>query len=76
YVKTEKTKALVEDESYTSWLCKRTTAARWGDPQELIGAAVFISSKPSDFDNLHLLFLDGGMMVAFLPGKCDAARNS
>ncbi|MDI8799858.1 SDR family oxidoreductase, partial [Salmonella enterica subsp. enterica serovar Montevideo] len=42
-------------------LCKRTPAARWGDPQELIGAAVFLSSKASDFVNGHLLFVDGGM---------------
>ncbi|MCZ7246934.1 gluconate 5-dehydrogenase [Salmonella enterica] len=40
YFKTEMTKALVEDEAFTSWLCKRTPAARWGDPRELIGAAV------------------------------------
>ncbi len=32
YFKTEMTKALVEDEAFTSWLCKRTPAARWGDP--------------------------------------------
>ena len=64
YFKTEMTKALVEDEAFTSWLCKRTPAARWGDPQELIGAAVFLSSKASDFVNGHLLFVDGGMLVA------------
>ena len=64
YFKTEMTKALVEDEAFTAWLCKRTPAARWGDPQELIGAAVFLSSKASDFVNGHLLFVDGGMLVA------------
>ena len=60
------TKALVDDEAFTAWLCKRTPAARWGDPQELIGAAVFLSSKASDFVNGHLLFVDGGMLVACL----------
>jgi gluconate 5-dehydrogenase len=64
YFQTEMTKALVEDEAFTAWLCKRTPAARWGDPQELIGAAVFLSSKASDFVNGHLLFVDGGMLVA------------
>ncbi|MCL5500132.1 5-keto-D-gluconate 5-reductase [Phytobacter palmae] len=64
YFKTEMTKALVEDEAFTSWLCKRTPAARWGNPEELIGAAVFLSSKASDFVNGHLLFVDGGMLVA------------
>ncbi|NCB56899.1 MAG: gluconate 5-dehydrogenase [Gammaproteobacteria bacterium] len=64
YFKTEMTKALVENEEFTSWLTKRTPAARWGDPEELIGAAVFLSSKASDFVNGHLLFVDGGMLVA------------
>jgi gluconate 5-dehydrogenase len=64
YFKTEMTKALVEDEAFTGWLFKRTPAARWGNPEELIGAAVFLSSKASDFVNGHLLFVDGGMLVA------------
>lgn len=64
YFKTEMTKALVEDEAFTDWLCKRTPAARWGNPEELIGTAVFLSSKASDFVNGHLLFVDGGMLVA------------
>jgi gluconate 5-dehydrogenase len=64
YFKTEMTQALVNDEAFSGWLCKRTPAARWGDPQELIGAAVFLSSKASDFVNGHLLFVDGGMLAA------------
>ncbi len=64
YFKSEMTKALVEDEDFTAWLCKRTPANRWGDPSELIGAAVFLASKASDFVNGHLLFVDGGMLAA------------
>ena len=64
YFKTEMTKALVENREFTDWLCKRTPAERWGDPEELIGAAVFLSSKASNFVNGHLLFVDGGMLVA------------
>ena len=64
YFKTEMTKALVEDEAFTAWLCKRTPAARWGDPQELIGAAVYLAAPASDFVNGHLLFVDGGMLAA------------
>ncbi|QWA14065.1 gluconate 5-dehydrogenase [Sodalis ligni] len=64
YFKTEMTQALVQDPVFTEWLCKRTPAARWGDPRELIGAAVFLSSAASDFVNGHLLFVDGGMLVA------------
>ncbi|MFC0322132.1 gluconate 5-dehydrogenase [Gallibacterium melopsittaci] len=64
YFKTEMTKALVENQQFTQWLCQRTPANRWGDPGELIGAAVFLSSKASDFVNGHLLFVDGGMLAA------------
>ncbi|WP_192456450.1 gluconate 5-dehydrogenase [Musicola keenii] len=64
YFKTEMTKALVENQEFTAWLTKRTPAARWGDPEELIGAAVFLSSGASNFVNGHLLFVDGGMLVA------------
>jgi len=64
YFKTAMTQALVDDQAFTDWLCKRTPAARWGDPQELIGSAVFLSSSASDFVNGHLLFVDGGMLVA------------
>ncbi|MGR6980100.1 gluconate 5-dehydrogenase [Testudinibacter sp. P27/CKL/0425] len=64
YFKTELTKPLVENPEFSGWLCKRTPAARWGNPEELIGAAVFLSSQASDFINGHLLFVDGGMLAA------------
>ncbi|MEA9392369.1 gluconate 5-dehydrogenase [Acerihabitans sp. TG2] len=64
YFNTEMTKALVENQEFTAWLTKRTPAARWGDPQELIGAAVFLAAKASDFVNGHLIFVDGGMLAA------------
>ncbi|KAB8307411.1 gluconate 5-dehydrogenase [Erwinia endophytica] len=64
YFDTPMTKALVDNPQFTDWLCKRTPAARWGEPQELVGAAVFLSSRASDFVNGHLLFVDGGMLAA------------
>ncbi|WHP48120.1 gluconate 5-dehydrogenase [Mannheimia bovis] len=64
YFKTELTRPLVENKEFSDWLCKRTPAARWGNPEELIGTAVFLSSKASDFVNGHLLFVDGGMLAA------------
>ncbi|OOF44638.1 gluconate 5-dehydrogenase [Rodentibacter rarus] len=64
YFQTELTKPLVENKEFTEWLCKRTPAARWGNPEELIGSAIFLSSKASDFVNGHLLFVDGGMLAA------------
>ncbi|WP_038180812.1 gluconate 5-dehydrogenase [Vibrio rhizosphaerae] len=64
YFITELTKPLVDNEEFTSWLCKRTPANRWGNPDELIGAAVYLSAPASDFVNGHLLFVDGGMLAA------------
>jgi gluconate 5-dehydrogenase len=63
YFKTEMTKSLVEDEKFNKWLCSRTPANRWGDPLELIGAAIFLSSKASDYVNGQILYVDGGMLA-------------
>jgi len=63
YFITEMTKALVEDKQFNAWLCSRTPANRWGDPSELIGAAVFLASKASDYVNGHILYVDGGMLA-------------
>ncbi|MCI0494271.1 SDR family NAD(P)-dependent oxidoreductase [candidate division KSB1 bacterium] len=63
YFKTEMTKALYEDPKFDAWLCSRVPANRWGDPSELVGAAIFLSSKASDYVNGHLLFVDGGLMA-------------
>ncbi|MBV6816771.1 gluconate 5-dehydrogenase [Rahnella sp. PD12R] len=64
YFKTDMTQALVDNKEFSEWLCKRTPAARWGNPEELVGGAVYLSSKASDFVNGHLLFIDGGMLAA------------
>ena len=64
YFATEMTSALVNDKDFSAWLCQRTPAARWGKPEELIGAAVFLASAASNFVNGHLLFVDGGMLAA------------
>jgi gluconate 5-dehydrogenase len=63
YFKTEMTKALYEDPKFDAWLCSRVPANRWGDPSELIGAAIFLSSTASDYVNGHLLYVDGGLMA-------------
>lgn len=64
YFVTEMTQPLADDPAFTGWLTRRTPAARWGKPEELIGAAIFLASAASDFVNGHLLFVDGGMRVA------------
>jgi gluconate 5-dehydrogenase len=64
YFKTPLNQALVDNPEFSSWLEKRTPAARWGDVDELIGAAVFLSGKASSFVNGHTLYVDGGITTS------------
>ncbi|MDG1208993.1 MAG: SDR family oxidoreductase [Paracoccaceae bacterium] len=61
YFDTTLNAALVADEEFTAWIAKRTPQGRWGQLQELVGAAVFLSSQASSFVNGQTLFVDGGM---------------
>lgn len=61
YFKTPLNQALVDNPEFSSWLEKRTPAGRWGNVEELIGAAVFLSSDASSFVNGHILYVDGGI---------------
>lgn len=63
YFVTEMTQPLVDDEKFDSWLRGRTPANRWGEPQELIGAAIFLASRASSYVNGHILYVDGGMLA-------------
>jgi len=61
YFDTPLNAALVADPEFSAWLEKRTPARRWGKIDELVGAAVFLSSPGSSFVNGHTLFVDGGI---------------
>ena len=62
YFKTELNEALVNDETFSSWLVNRTPARRWGEVEELQGAAVYLASDASNFVNGHILYVDGGVL--------------
>jgi gluconate 5-dehydrogenase len=64
FFRTELNKALTEDPEFTGWLEKRTPTGRWGEVEELVGAAVFLASDASSFVNGHTLYVDGGMTVS------------
>ena len=64
YFDTPLNAALVADPEFTAWLEKRTPAGRWGKVEELVGAAVFLSSPASSFVNGHTLFVDGGITAS------------
>jgi gluconate 5-dehydrogenase len=61
YFKTELTKALWENPEFDAWLCNRTPAHRWGNPEELLGALIFLASDASSYVNGQILYVDGGM---------------
>ena len=64
YFKTELNKALVEDEKFSGWLAGRTPMGRWGDVDELVGAAVFLCSPSASFVHGHILYVDGGITAS------------
>ena len=64
YFATEQTKPIrVDGHPFNEFIVNRTPAGSWGDPEELQGAAVFLSSKASDFVNGQILYVDGGILA-------------
>jgi len=53
----------VDGHPFNDFIVGRTPAAKWGDPDDLAGAAIFLSSKASDFVNGHILYVDGGILA-------------
>ena len=53
----------VEGHPFNEFIIRRTPAARWGDPEDLQGAAIFLSSRASDFVNGHIVYVDGGILA-------------
>ena len=58
---TEMNTALVNDAEFTAFVSGRTPMKRWGDPDELGGAAVFLLSKAASYINGNVIFVDGGL---------------
>ncbi|SDX32990.1 SDR family NAD(P)-dependent oxidoreductase [Roseicitreum antarcticum] len=64
YILTEMNTALAANPEFDGWLRARTPAGRWGRPEELAGAAVFLASAGSDFVTGHVLTVDGGLTAS------------
>ena len=61
YFKTPLNAKLVADEAFSAWLIGRTPSRRWGNMEDLAGAAVYLASDASKFVNGHILYVDGGV---------------
>ena len=63
YMATDNTKAIREDEKRNKEILERIPAGRWGKPEDLAGAVVFLASSASDYVNGHTLAVDGGWLA-------------
>lgn len=66
YIATSQTAAIREgNHPFNDLVMTRTPAGRWGEPEDVGNAALFLASKASDFVNGHLLYVDGGILANF-----------
>jgi gluconate 5-dehydrogenase len=64
YFATSQTESIrVDGHPFNEFIINRTPAARWGNPEDLAGAAVFLASKASDFVNGQIVYVDGGILA-------------
>ncbi|WP_300004168.1 SDR family oxidoreductase [uncultured Cedecea sp.] len=63
YIQTDMNKALVDDPDFDRWVKNSNPSQRWGDPKDLVGAAIFLSSSASDYVNGQIIYVDGGWLA-------------
>jgi 2-deoxy-D-gluconate 3-dehydrogenase len=62
YMRTDNTRALADDPVRFREITSRIPAGRWGEPDDLVGAVVFLASPAADYVHGHVLVVDGGWM--------------
>jgi gluconate 5-dehydrogenase len=63
YILTDMNEALVANREFDAWVKASNPAGRWGRPEELVGAAVFLASAASSYVNGQILYVDGGWLA-------------
>jgi gluconate 5-dehydrogenase len=66
YIATAQTAPIRENgHPFNDLVMTRTPAGRWGEPEDVANAALFLASRASDFVNGHILYVDGGILANF-----------
>jgi gluconate 5-dehydrogenase len=63
YIATDMNQALINDPKFDAWVKASNPSQRWGQPEELAGTAVFLSSAASNYVNGQVIYVDGGWLA-------------
>lgn len=62
YILTDMNEALVNNPSFDAWVKSSNPAQRWGQPEELVGTAIYLASSASNYVNGQIIYVDGGWL--------------
>jgi len=63
YFCTDMTQQLYDDIEFNKWICSRVCLNRWGQPEELVGALLFLASDASSYVTGQIIYVDGGLLA-------------
>lgn len=63
YILTDMNQALIDNKEFDAWVRASNPSGRWGKPEELVGAAIFLASEASNYVNGQTLYVDGGWLA-------------
>jgi gluconate 5-dehydrogenase len=69
FIQTDLTRALWEDKAFDKWVTWKTPWKRWGKPEDIGNAAVFLATQASDFVTGQIIYVDGGLLSTFGPSS-------
>jgi len=64
FIATDLTAKLQADKDFNRWVLSKTPLNRWGRPEDIVGAAIFLASRAGDFVTGQIVYVDGGWLAA------------